>query len=117
MNNEPQTENQTSVSQVGQGLTADEIRSKIIETYQKFKPALDSYYDYAQRTAALSESYHAARLREVFQLESTEGVLLSTLDSRGTPKSLDNFLAGFKSDKPVKQIIFDRVAGKYHLFA
>ncbi len=97
-------------------MNADEIRSKLIETYNQFKPSLNAYYDYAQRTTALSEEYHAARLTETFKLTPTEEVLVATLDARETPKSLDNFLASFRPDKPVKRIVFDRVNGKYHLF-
>lgn len=109
----PQTAAQINFSQVGH---ADVLRSKVVETYQQFKPSLDAYYDYASRIAALSEAYHAARLAEVFGLTATEEVLVASLDARETPKSLDNFLASFRPDKPVKRIVFDRVSGKYHLF-
>lgn len=97
-------------------MNADELRTKILETYTQFKPHLDAYYDYAQRTAALSEAYHAARLSEALNITATEETLVATLDARETPKSLDNFLASFRSEKPVKRIIFDRINGKYHLF-
>ncbi len=97
-------------------MNADEIRSKILETYNQFKPSLDAYYDYAQRTAALAEQYHAARLTEKFGMSATEETLVATLDARETPKSLDKFLACFNSDKPVKRISYDRVNGKYHIW-
>lgn len=97
-------------------MKADELRAKIIATYNEFKLHLDAYYDYAQRTAALSEEYHAARLNEAFKITVTEETLVATLDSRETPKSLDNFLGAFRSEKPVKRIVFDRANGKYHLF-
>jgi len=111
------TAEQINAPQVGKiELPADSIRSKIVETYEQFKPSLEAYYDYAQRTAALSEAYHAARLREVFSTVPTEEILVATLDARETPKSLDNFLATFRPGKPVTRIVFDRVNGKYHLF-
>lgn len=97
-------------------MSADELRSKIVETYKQFEPSLKAYYDYAQRTAALSEEYHAARLVEALNVTPTDEILVATLDARETPRSLDNFLASFRSEKPVKRIVFDRVNGKYHLF-
>ncbi len=97
-------------------MNADEIRSKIIETFNQFKPSLDAYYDYSQRVAALSEEYHASRLREKFGIESQEETLVATLDARSTPKTLDNFLSDFRPSKPVKRILFDRVAAKYYVF-
>ena len=98
-------------------MSADEIRQKVVATYNEFKPHLDAYYDYAQRVAALSETYHAARFLEAFpNVQPTEKTLVATLDARETPKSLDNFLASFRSDKPVREIVFDRANGKYYVF-
>lgn len=95
-------------------MNADELRAKIIETYDKFKPSLEAYYDYAQRTAALSEEYHAARLSEVCKVPIEQETLLASLDARETPKSLDVFLA--TTTGQVKRIIFDRANSKYHIF-
>lgn len=98
-------------------MNADELRAKIVETYNEFKPSLEKYYDYAQRTAALCEQYHSARLTEAFSVPIEEGVLIATLDARETPKSLDNFLAAVgTTEKPVRRICFDRVNAKYYIF-
>lgn len=97
-------------------LSSDEIRSRLIGTFEQFKATLDQYYDYAQRAAALAEEYHDARLVEVFGVPIEEAVLVATLDARETPKSLDNFIAGFKSDRPVRRILFDRAASKYYVY-
>lgn len=96
--------------------TADELRQKLVETFQQFRPELERYYDYAARTAALSEEYHHARLREGFpEAEVAETALLAVLDARETPTSLDRALAGLGDARPTK-IVFDRSAAKFYLF-
>lgn len=99
-------------------ITADEIRCKILEQYNVFLPHMTAYHDYAERIAALSLQYHDTRLKEVLQMPIEEGVLLTTLDARETPKSLDTKLAQLSQmpDTKLKRVIFDRVKGTYNLF-
>lgn len=118
MNEQPKTAEQINAPQTGAVYsTADEVRTKLTETFQQFKPALDQYYDYAQRAMALAETYHRLRLKEVLGLEASEEILVASLDARETPPTLDKILAALPSDKKIKRVVFDRLNGKYHLFA
>ena len=98
---------------------ADDIRSKILETFKQFQPSAQAYHDYAERVAALSVEYHNARLSEVLSLPMEEGTLVTTLNAAETPKSLDMKLAQIQAlpGTPIKRVIFDRTKGQYFLFA
>jgi hypothetical protein len=100
-------------------LTADEIRTKIVETFNQFAPHAQAYHDYAERVAALSIQYHNTRLSEVLGLPMEEGVLVTTLNAAETPKSLDTKLAQIKAlpGTTIKRVLFDRTKGCYYLFA
>lgn len=113
----PQTADQINAQQTGkvEFHSADEIRSKILEQFEGFKPHLTAYHDYAERMAALSIEYHSARLSE-FAPPVEEGVLIASLDARETPKSLDAKLAQL-SGVSIKRAIFDRTKATYYLFA
>lgn len=99
-------------------LTGDEIRHQILEQFGKFQPHMRAYHDYAERIAALSIEYHNTRLSETLGIPMEEGVLLTTLDARETPKTLDAKLASMAQlpDTKVKRVIFDRVKAVYYLF-
>jgi hypothetical protein len=115
----PQTAAQHNAPLIGAvelPLTADGIRSKLVENFQQFRPALEAYHDYAQRASALAVEYHAARFKEACpQVAVEELSLILTLDCRETPTSLDNKLAQI-SNVNIKRIIFDRAHSAYHLF-
>lgn len=95
---------------------SDETRAKITELFEKFKPALEGYHDYAQQVTALSEEYHKQRFAEVFPLAVDELTLLASLPSHQTPKSLDEFLAKLPSGVAIKRIIHDRKNYTYHIY-
>lgn len=96
--------------------SSDEIRTKLVEQFEKFKPTLQSYHDYAEQTVALGLEYHLARFREVFPQNPVEELTLAaTFDARETPKSLDVKLAQL-GGVPVKRIIFDRAKSTFHIF-
>lgn len=98
-------------------MTADEIRSKIVEQFTTFQPHMKAYADYAERIAALSLEYHDSRLASVLGVPIEVGVLMIALDARETPKSLDEKLAQIeKLETPVRRIIFDRAKATYYLF-
>lgn len=98
-------------------MTADEIRSKIIEQFTQFQPHMKAYADYAERIAALSLEYHDSRLSTVLGVLIEPGVLMIALDACETPKSLDEKLAQIeKLETPVRRIIFDRSKATYYLF-
>jgi hypothetical protein len=98
-------------------MNADEIRSKITETFEQFKPQLDGYHEYAQRITALSEEYHKVRLAETFCLPE-EMIFVCTLNAAETPKSLDQKLAQLnQAGTKIKRIIYDRKERSYYLFA
>jgi hypothetical protein len=96
--------------------TSDEIRRKLVEQFEKFKPTLQSYHDYAEQTVALGLEYHLARLGEVFPKTPVEELTLAaTFDARETPKSLDVKLAQL-GGVPVKRVVFDRTKSTFYLF-
>jgi hypothetical protein len=95
-------------------MTADQLRSKMVGIFTEFKPALEKYYDYAQRAASLAEEYHSVRLKEQFpSAVLEERVLICKLDARETPATLDRKLASV--DK-VGLAVFDRADATYYLF-
>jgi hypothetical protein len=95
---------------------SDDIRHKLMEQFEQFKPHLTGYHEYATRAAALAQEYHAARFKEVFpQIPMEELTLITTLDARETPKSLDTKLAQLTGIIP-KRIIFDPTKFTYYLF-
>jgi hypothetical protein len=98
--------------------TADELRSALVAQFEKFKPSLEQYHEYAQRCMALAQEYHAVRLEDAFpEAKIEELTLVATLDARETPKSLDTKLAQFASENiTVRRMIFDRVKSAYLLF-
>jgi hypothetical protein len=100
-------------------LTADEIRNKIVETFNQFAPHAQAYHNYAEQVAALSVAYHDRRLSEVLSIPMEEGVLVTTLNAAETPKSLDTKLAQIKAlpGTTIKRVLFDRTKGCYYLFA
>ena len=79
---------------------------------------MQAYAEYAERISALSIQYHNARLSDVLNVPIEEYVLLTSLDARETPKSLDTKLAQISQipGTPIKRIVFDRVKATYHLF-
>lgn len=96
--------------------SADQLRRKLVELFEQFRPELERYYDYAARAAALSEEYHRERLRDAFpDATLTDAVLLCSLDARETPASLDRELAKLGDAKPTK-VVFDRAAARFYLF-
>lgn len=96
--------------------TPDEIRAKIVEQFEQFKPHLQSYHDYAERVSALSIEYHAAKLKQQ-GVAVEEMTLVGTLDARETPKSLDTKLAQLHEQGVLlKRVIFDRTKSTYYLF-
>jgi hypothetical protein len=99
-------------------MTADELRHKILEQFTKFQPHLAAYHEYAELIAALAVQYHSTRLVDEFKLPILEEVLLTTLDARETPKSLDAKLSQLAQipDTKIKRVIFDRVKGVFYLF-
>jgi len=97
-------------------MNSDEIRHKLVENFEAASPVLNSYYEYAQRAAALSEEYHAARLSEAFQVGVEPMILVAELDARETPKSLDKRMMEL-GQAPIKKIIFDQSKFRYYLFA
>ena len=109
--------NNDSTTQI-EALTTDELRHKIVEQFEAFKPHLQSYHDYAERISALSLQYHSTRLSEVLKLPVEEMVLMATLEAAETPRSLDTKLAQLEKmpEAKIKRIIFDRVKGIYYLF-
>ena len=112
----PQTAEQVNAPQTGKvELSADQIRTTLVEQFNKFRPALEQYHEYALRAAALAQEYHAARFKEVFSQPVEAMTLVATLDARETPASLDNKIAHLK-DLPVKLILFDRANAIYYLF-
>ena len=97
-------------------LTADEIRSKILEQYELFKPNVAAYHDYAERITALAIEYHAVKLKGISPVLE-ELVLFASLDARETPKSLDIKLEQIlDSGVAIRRVIFDRSKHIYHLF-
>lgn len=95
--------------------TSDELRHKILEQFEQFKPHLKSYHDYAERIAALSLEYHTARIGETLPVPIEEGTLICSLDARETPKSLDVKLEQLAS-VTVRRIIFDPTKATYHIY-
>ena len=115
--NDPQTGAVNLPPAVVAPLTADDIRGKIVELFDKCKPQLSAYHDYAQQATALAEEYHAARFAELFPgVPFEELTLVVSLNARETPKSLDNKLAQI-AEISLKRIVFDRVKSTYLLFA
>jgi hypothetical protein len=97
-------------------LTADEIRSKLVEQFEQFKPHLTGYHEYAERCIALSLEYHAARFKEECpDLALEEMTLVASFDARETPKSLDAKLAQLKGTE-IRRLVFDRAKATYFLF-
>ncbi len=97
-------------------LSADEIRSKLIEQFEAAKPHLAAYHEYAERCIALSLAYHNARIAATFAgVPVEELTVAATLDARETPKSLDTKLAQLHG-VAIKRIIFDPVKSTYLLF-
>lgn len=99
-------------------MNADEIRQKILEEFEKFKPHLQGYYEYAQRVDALGSEYHRLILEEELGRPYKEMILVATLDARETPKSLDTTIAQLhQSNVRLAEVILDRKSGKFLLFA
>lgn len=97
-------------------LNADELRRRILEKFEQFKPHVTAYQEYATQVHALALEYHLARLEEKAPL--VELTLLGTLPSHETPKSLDVKLDQLAENGVViRQVIFDRVGGNFYLFA
>lgn len=98
-------------------MTADELRQKITEAFEQFKPQITSYHEYATRVVALSTEYHLARTKEIFHTGITELTLAASFNVNETPKSLDTKLAQLHANQIVpKQIIFDRLGHTLYLF-
>lgn len=99
-------------------LNSDNIRTKILEQFAHFQPHLQAYHDYSQRMAALSVEYHNSRLAETLGVKIDDEVLLTTLDARQTPKTLDTQLAQIEKlpGTKIKRIVFDRTKATYYLF-
>lgn len=99
-------------------LTADEVRNRLMDQFNLFKPHLQAYADYAERIAALSLEYHGLRLSEFLGDSIEVGTLVATLDARETPKSLDTKLAQLREvpDFKIGRVIFDQAKGVYYLF-
>lgn len=116
----PGVEMKAAAPQTGQvevKLTADDIRSRIVNLFTEAKPMLQQYHDYAVKAAAMNEDFHRARLTEALGLVPQDLTLAVTLDGRQTPAALDNRLAQIRaSGAKIKLIAFDRVKACYHLF-
>lgn len=98
-------------------MNADEIRSKITETFEQFKPSLEGYKEYAERITALSAEYHKVRLAEAFCLPE-EMIFVCTLSAAETPKSLDQKIAQFNAaGTKIRRIIYDRKDRNYYLYS
>lgn len=98
-------------------MNADEIRSKITETFEQFKPQLAGYSEYAKRITALSEEYHSVRLTEAF-CQPEEMIFVCALNAAETPKSLDQKIAQLHTaGTKIKRIIYDRKDRTYYLYS
>jgi hypothetical protein len=118
MNEQLKTAEQINAPQTGQVYTSsDDVRTKLLSTFEAFKPALEQYYNYAQQAAALAQEFHRLRFKERFNLDATEEILIATCDARETPPTLDKIMASLPADKPIRRVVFDRLNGKYYLFA
>ena len=97
-------------------MTSDEIRHRLVEHFEAAKQTLNDYYDYARGAAALSEEYHAARIKECFKTaEYKEMTLVAEFDSRETPATLDRKLAEL-GDLPLKLVVYSQAKNTYYLF-
>lgn len=97
--------------------TADEARERIVDLFVANQSNLEGYYAYARQAAALAQEYHALRFKESFGSVMSEHTLITTCDSRESPKTLDRKMdelhqAGIK----IRKIIFDRPKATYYLF-
>jgi hypothetical protein len=75
-------------------LSADELRSKIIENFKQAEKTLTEYRQYAESQRALNIEYHRARFAENFPgVPMVETGKVLVFDACETPKSLDRALA------------------------
>lgn len=66
---------------------------------------------------ALSEQYHALRIRDEFQSLVKAKLLVTTLDARQSPVSLDKKLAELRdSGVQIRDVIYDQNTTTYYLF-
>lgn len=97
-------------------ISADSLRSRLVELFHNSQPTLAAFYQYSQTAAALAEEYHEARLRENYPgVVFEELTLAATLDARETPATLDKKLAELQG-VGIRKVVYDRVKTSYYLY-
>ncbi len=102
-------------------MSAAQVRQCLTELYQTNKGVRDSFYEMTQRAAALNVEYHLKRLKEHLPtIPVEEEILITTLDVRQTPASLDKALTelapGGAPVAPLTRMVFDRKEFKIYVY-
>lgn len=99
-------------------LSADELRSKIVDTFKTSQPMLLLYRQYAESQRALNIEYHKARIAEAFPgvpVEETANVIV--LDACETPKTLDTAISQLHGAKiQIKRVVHDLTKHQFLLY-
>lgn len=93
-----------------------EAKKQMTEIYDKNRGLFKQLHDYGEQVRALSLELHVGRLQEEFALVE-EMILLTTLDVRETPPSLEISIQKLKeAGATVDRIVFSRPEGKFFVF-
>jgi hypothetical protein len=102
-------------------MTPAQLRDELSAMYQRNKALRETWFEMTQRAVALNTEYHIKRLKEHLpNVAVEEEILLTTLDARQSPVSLDKALTemapGGVPMCPISRIIFDRKELKFYVY-